>query len=234
MLPWKRSDPDEEFRAREHYPPTQDHVFARGVRDDVLLLKDNTLVAVIGVGPLDLSLMTGEEREAKLMQYEDALREWRFPFQIIASTRPQNVEAYVAYLERCATERAGENHPHWAERARAHALVVRNLARQANAQLRHFLIALAYEDPAMIARRAVGRLAELSDEEFARGERELGRRAGHVVLSLQRIGLEAHRLDRGELTAELVNFYHPRLPRLETVSDEYFVNARLPFTGNSA
>ncbi|MEP7198330.1 MAG: hypothetical protein ABI874_00820, partial [Chloroflexota bacterium] len=181
-FPWQRNGHDEEYRNDHQYPPTQEHVLARGVRDGVLVLKDNTLVAVVGVQPMDLSLLTPEERQAQLMQYEEALKELRFPHQIIVGTKPQNVEAYVAYLEGCAQTQAQAQRPHWADLARAHALLIRNFARRANAQLRHFLVALAYEDALIVAQRATGRMPELTTEQFARGQRELAKRASHLIL----------------------------------------------------
>ena len=105
---------------------------------------------------------------------------------------------------------------------------IRNVARRASAQLRHFLIALAYDDPLVIAQRATGRVSELSVEQFGRGQQELSKRSSHLILCLQRIGLEAWRLDEREITAELANFYHPRLPRQEAVGEEFFGSARLP------
>src|SRR5437762_2039629 len=168
LFGWKRNGHDEEYPANRNYPPSQEHVLARDVRDGVLILKDNTLVAIVGVQPIDLSLMMSEERDAKLMQYEEVLKELRFPYQVIVATQPQNVEGYLAYLEACAERLHGEGRYHLADLARAQALLVRNFARCANAQLRHFLIALAYEDPVVIAQRATGRVSELSAEQFER------------------------------------------------------------------
>ena len=233
LLPWQHNGHDEEYRDGRRYPPTQDHILAREVRDGVLVLKDHTLVAAIGIQPLDLSLLAPEEREAKLMQYEEALKEIRFPFQIIVGTKPQQVDAYMAYLEECAQLRQKEGRHRLADLARGQALIIRNVARRATAQLRHFLIALAYDDPAIVAQRATRRVSELTAEQFGRGQQELSKRASHLILCLQRIGLEAWRLDEREITAELANFYHPRLPRQEAVGDEYFTTSRLPRNGDN-
>ena len=234
LLPWQHNGHDEEYRDGRRYPPTQQHILAREVRDSVLVLKDHTLVAAIGIQPLDLSLLTSEEREAKLMQYEEALKEIRFPCQIIVGTKPQQVDAYMAYLEACAQLRQQEGRHRLADLARGQALIIRNVARRASAQLRHFLIALAYDDPLIVAQRATGRVSDLSAEQFERGQQELSKRASHLILCLQRIGLEAWRLDEREITAELANFYHPRLPRQEAVGEEFFATARLPPTSNNS
>src|ERR1700682_3391736 len=139
VLPWQRNGHDEEYRDGPRYPPTQLHVLASSVRADLLVLKDHTLVAIVGVLPLDLSLLSGEEREAKIMQYEETLKEIRFPYQIVVGTKPQQVESYVAYLESCARERQVEARPHLSELARSSALIIRNFARRASAPLPHFL-----------------------------------------------------------------------------------------------
>ena len=208
-------------------PATQDQILARFVKDGLCVLKDNTLVAVVRVFPTDLSLMSAEERQAKVMQYEDVLRGMRFPYQIIVGTEPQSLERYLKHLEACADTHQQQRHAHVADLAMEHALFVRSLSRRANAQVRYFLFVLSYEDPLMVARRATGRLPEFTSEQFQTGLRELAQRSSHVILALQRIGLESRRLDDRELTAELANFYHPQLPRQAEVSEEFFVTSLL-------
>lgn len=208
-------------------PATQDQILARFVKDGICVLKDNTMVAVVRVFPTDLSLMSADERQAKVMQYEDVLRGIRFPYQIIVGTEPQSLERYLKHLESCADSYQERRSAHLADLAMEHALFVRGLSRRANAQVRYFLIALTHEDALMVARRATGRLPELSADQIDTGQRELSQRSSHFMLALQRIGLESRRLDDRELTAELANFYHPQLPRQAEVSEEFFVTSLL-------
>ena len=103
-----------------------------------------------------------------------------------------------------AHERQAEARPHLAELARSHALHIRNLARRANAQLRHFLIALAYDDPLIIAQRATGRVSELNAEQFQRGQQELSKRVVLKYTPQLRFKLDES-IERGDRIMEILD-----------------------------
>jgi hypothetical protein len=68
-------------------------------RDNVLILRDLSVAAAVGVGSVDDALLSEHEIRAKLDAYrEDLLKQVRFEFQIVIGTRPQNLDAYYDKL----------------------------------------------------------------------------------------------------------------------------------------
>lgn len=80
-------------------PRTQDRVPVLQARDNVLILRDLSVAAAVGVGSVDDALLSDGEIHAKLETYrEDLLKQVRFEFQIVIGTRPQNLDAYYNKL----------------------------------------------------------------------------------------------------------------------------------------
>ncbi len=80
-------------------PRTQDRVPVLQARDNVLILRDMSVAAAVGVGSVDDALLSEQEIRAKLETYrEDLLKQVRFEFQIVIGTRPQNLDVYYSKL----------------------------------------------------------------------------------------------------------------------------------------
>jgi hypothetical protein len=80
-------------------PRTQDRVPVLQARDNVLILRDLSVAAAVGVGSVDDALLSDAEIRAKLETYrEDLLKQIRFDFQIVIGTRPQNLDTYYRKL----------------------------------------------------------------------------------------------------------------------------------------
>jgi hypothetical protein len=80
-------------------PRTQDRVPVVQARDNVLILRDMSVAAAVGVGSVDDALLSDQEIRAKLETYrEDLLKQVRFEFQIVIGTRPQNLDVYYSKL----------------------------------------------------------------------------------------------------------------------------------------
>ena len=80
-------------------PRTQDRVPVLQACDNVLILRDMSVAAAVGVGSVDDALLSDQEIRAKLETYrEDLLKQLRFEFQIVIGTRPQNLDTYYSKL----------------------------------------------------------------------------------------------------------------------------------------
>jgi hypothetical protein len=81
-------------------PRTQDQVVVVAARDNVLVLRDHSVVAAIGISSIDDALLPGIELQAKLNAFrDDLLKRLRFDFQILIGTRPQDLDRYHRRLE---------------------------------------------------------------------------------------------------------------------------------------
>ena len=88
-------------------PSTQDAIAVVAAQDDVLILRNGSVVAGVGFGSMDDALLSEADIEARLSAYRDVLKAILFDFQLLIGTRPQNLDAYQAKLRRNA-ERLAE------------------------------------------------------------------------------------------------------------------------------
>lgn len=86
-------------RPAKNMPRTQDQVRIVSAQDNVLILRDGCVVAGVGFGSIERSLLPTEDVFFKLKIYRDSLlKHVGFPFQLLIGTRPQNLDGYVETL----------------------------------------------------------------------------------------------------------------------------------------
>lgn len=86
-------------RPAKNVPRTQDQVRIVAARDDALILRDGSVVAGVGFGSVERSLLPTEDVFFKLKVFRDSLlKHVGFPFQMLIGTRPQNLDRYVETL----------------------------------------------------------------------------------------------------------------------------------------
>jgi len=74
--------------------------------DDLVLLRDGTLVAALEVVPIDTALMSREDVQAHLARYWQGLRTVQFPMSVFVGTRRQEVTGYLQVVTRRLDELA--------------------------------------------------------------------------------------------------------------------------------
>ena len=79
--------------------PTQESVAVIATHEDMLILRDYSLVSAIGFGSMSDAMLDNNESAAKLEAYRRLLKYVRFDFQLLIGTRPQNLNGYPNKLE---------------------------------------------------------------------------------------------------------------------------------------
>ena len=80
--------------------PTQESVAVIATHDDLLILRDYSVVSAIGFGSMSDAMLDKNETAAKLDAYRRLLKYVRFDFQLLIGTRPQNLNTYLSKMER--------------------------------------------------------------------------------------------------------------------------------------
>ncbi len=78
---------------------TQEFVPIKNVRDDILILKDGGLRAVLMCSSINLMLKSQEEQEAIIMQFQNFLNSLDFSIQILIQSRKLDIRPYLLQLE---------------------------------------------------------------------------------------------------------------------------------------
>jgi hypothetical protein len=192
------------------YPPTQDHILARDVRDNVIVLRSGDMAALIEVEGLDFSRLSDEGQRAMVVQFEQFLLTMRFPYQIVVARKRQRLEEYLAYVQEEATKRRQEGNAPYAKGLYGFIQFMQEVSQQINAQAPQYLIVVPY-DPIPPDDRTQRKLVVTQDR-YERGITELAHRTEAVVRGLTRIGLGSRRLTDQEIIAVLYRVYHPSVP----------------------
>lgn len=79
-------------------PATQRYLNIREIRDDVVVMKDGSLRAVLLVSSLNFALKSAEEQEAIIQAYMQFLNGLEDPIQIVIQSRKMNIDAYMDQL----------------------------------------------------------------------------------------------------------------------------------------
>jgi len=83
---------------------TQEFVPIKEVRDGVIIMKDNSMRAIILSSSLNFALKSADEQEAIIYQFQNFLNSLDFSVQISIQSRELDIRPYLATLEKRYTE----------------------------------------------------------------------------------------------------------------------------------
>ncbi len=87
---------------------SQQLISIKEVKDDVLILKDDSLRMVIMASSLNFALKSTEEQEAIILQYQNFLNSLDFHIQFFIQSRGLNIESYIDILKQKEQEQTDE------------------------------------------------------------------------------------------------------------------------------
>ena len=177
-------------------PAVQDWLPVRDVRRGLILRTDGTAVAVVRVEPAPFGLLSDTERERRIAAVHEAIQGLAGPAQIVVTSRPIDLDAYLLDLESRLAEAEGARR----SLLRGYLGYVRELAAGGEATERRFHVLLVGE-----AGRADGEAVVQRASEFA--------------AALGRADLSAHVCDDREVTDLLFCFLHPARAGTETADE---------------
>src|SRR3989304_2900511 len=80
-------------------PSSQEIVKIEEINEDVLVLKDGSIRAVLMVSGINFDLMSEKEQESLAARFQDFLNSLDFTLQIVVHSRNMNIEGYLAGIE---------------------------------------------------------------------------------------------------------------------------------------
>lgn len=79
--------------------PTQQFLDVIEVKEDVVVLKNGSLRAVLAVSAINYDLKSSDEQDAIINQYQNFLNSLDFPLQILISSRKINMDHYMDFIQ---------------------------------------------------------------------------------------------------------------------------------------
>ncbi|MBI3626962.1 hypothetical protein HY224_02870, partial [Candidatus Uhrbacteria bacterium] len=87
---------------------TQNYLDIVEVRDDIVILRDGTLRAVLLVSSVNFSLKSEDEQNAIIAGYVSFLNSFDFPIQIVIQSRNLNIDPYIEKIKKLEKEQTNE------------------------------------------------------------------------------------------------------------------------------
>jgi hypothetical protein len=207
--------------------PSQRYIDIAEIKEDIVVMKDGTMRAVLLVSSINFALKSVDEQNAIVQAYMQFLNSLDFPIQIVIQSRRMNIDEYLRKLVE-------------AERTQANDLLRRQIGdyREYVKQLvdlgeimqKKFFVTVPL-DPATDKQKGFfARLSEiltpsvairLSDERFQKNKQSLMLRVNSIMGGLQSMSLNAVMLDTQGLIELFYTVYNPEL----------FENQRMVATG---
>lgn len=204
---------------------TQRYLDIAEIRDDMVMLRDGTVRAVLIVSSVNFDLKSEEEQNAMVIAYVNFLNSLQFPLQIVIQSRPLNIEEYLRRL--AVTEREHSN-----ELLRMQTADYRNfvtdLVHLEKIMSKKFFIVVPYapgqDNKLKFTDRLMGlfstaKAVTLTRERFENYARELNKRTLFIYSGITSMGLQARRLNTQALIELYYNSYNPSLSQSEPLPD---------------
>jgi type IV secretory pathway VirB4 component len=193
-------------------PATQNFVPVKEIRDGVVILKNNSLCAVLLASSQNFALKSGDEQTGVLMQFQNFLNSLDFPVQIVVQSRKADIRPYIQMLEERLKTQTNE-----LLRVQNYEYIrfVQSFVEQVDIMKKSFFVVVPY-NPAIADTTSITSLVkgkstddQLTLERFEEFRTQLNQRLAIVESGLNRSGIRTLALGTDELI-EL--FYHTLNP----------------------
>src|SRR6056297_962953 len=204
---------------------TQEFLDIAEIKEDTVVVKDNTVRAILLVSSINFALKSEEEQNAIISSYVSFLNNIDFPLQILVQSRQFNIEGYISDLEKKEKEQTNEL---LKMQTREYIQYIQELVSMGNIMNKRFFICVPYNPLSDKHKNFFQSLKEsftprslvkLKHERFKRYKRELDMRVDNVMSALASIGLKGARVDTQSLIELFYNTYNPDTSDQEKMTD---------------
>ncbi len=184
------------------------------IRDDVVIMQDGTLRAVLAVSSTNFDLKNEDEQNGIIFGYQRFLNSLDFPIQVLMQSRKLNITDYISKLQ-AQTQRLDN------ELLRMQSTYyidfISELVNDANIMSKNFYIVVPLsqnvqpEAPGFFARIFGGSAAAQASkkiENMKKYREQLQQRVDSIISNLSGMGLRVVRLDTGALIELYYNSYN--------------------------
>ncbi len=206
-------------------PATQRFLDVAEIRDDMAILNDGTVRAVLLVSSINFALKSVDEQEAIIQSYMTFLNSLEFPVQIVIQSRRMNIDAYMQQL--VEQQRVTENELLRAQISDYRAFVG-ELVELGEIMQKRFYVVVPYGPVTNRRKGFFDRLqeafsptvaAKLNAKQLADRREQLARRTEIIAGQLASMSLQAVRLDTQGLIELYYNSYNPDVADEQRLGD---------------
>ncbi len=196
-------------------PAAQQHLDITEIKEDVIVLKDGTMRAVLLCSSINFALKGEDEQQAIIQAYMQFLNALEFPLQVVIHSRRLNIDSYLERLTE--TERTQTNELLKAQ-IRDYRAFVKELVELGDIMSKRFYMVVPFDPLSNKRKGFFSRFKEavtpaltvrLKEERFRERRADLMQRAEHIMSLLASMGVSAVPLDTQSLIELFYTVYNP-------------------------
>ncbi|AKM83938.1 TPA: hypothetical protein DCZ46_01230 [Candidatus Campbellbacteria bacterium] len=193
---------------------TQGFVPIKEIRDGVIVLKDNSLRAILMVSSLNFSLKSSDEQIAIIYQFQNFLNSLDFSTQIYIQSRKLDIRPYISVMEE---KYKAQTNDLMKIQTREYIEFIKKFTESVNIMTKNFFIIVPYT-PSFLGNSSKGPLGLgggkkntqiLENDSFEESRSQLEQRANVIEQGLSRSGLRVARLGTEESVELLYKIFNP-------------------------
>ena len=199
---------------------TQNSLQLSEVRDNMVVMIDGSMRAVIACKSINFDLMSDREREGVEYSYQNFLNSLNFPVQILV--RSQRVDI-GPYIDKLVTTRRTQDNMLLGVLMDDYINYIDTLSQEANIMEKSFYIVVPYFPKGDAANlidqgkgffgklfaRPTNTVTKIDTASYEKAKSEIKNRVDNVVAGMFQIGVQSRQLDTKSLGELYYNFYNP-------------------------
>jgi hypothetical protein len=206
-------------------PSTQKYLDISEVKEDVVVMKDGTLRAVLVVASINFALKSEDEQEAIISQYVSFLNSLEYPLQVVIQSRRLNIDNYI---ERLKEQEKNQTNELLRMQIRDYRGFVFELVELGQIMQKYFFCVVPYNPLSDKRKGFFTQLSEvfipalsvrLAQERFMQRRSDLMQRVEHMKGSLNSMGLKSAMLDTQGLIELYYRVYNPETYDAQKMAD---------------
>lgn len=207
---------------------TQTYLRFAEIRDNILVLKDGGMRAVLKCSSINFNLKSEEEQNAIIYSYQNFLNSLEFPIQVLVRSKRLNIDDYIEQVEALAEK---QQNLLLKQQTQEYALYIKKLVEYADIMEKEFFVIVPYEPGRNQAsfgfQSFFQRLAPKDSymeikrrhAEFNQLKKALSQRTNIVKSGLDNCGIRTKQLKTMEIIELLYNSYNPNISRTSKLKD---------------
>ncbi len=206
-------------------PATQRYLDIAEVKEDVVIMRDGTLRAVLLVASINFALKSEDEQNAIIAQYVSFLNALEYPLQIVIQSRRLNIDGY---LDRLREAEKNQHNELLRMQIADYRAFISELVELGQIMQKFFFVVVPFNPASDKQKGFFDRLSEsfvpaisvrLAEKRFQERKSDLMTRVEHMKGALNSMGLKAVQLDTQGLIELYYRVYNPETYDTQRMTD---------------
>lgn len=207
---------------------TQTHLKIAEIKDDVVVLKNGGMRAVIKTSSINFNLKSEDEQNAIIQGYQGFLNSLEFPVQILVRSKKLDIDNYIKQIEELGHKQENKL---LQGQTFEYADYIKRLVEYADIMEKQFYVIVPYDSARTAGSSSFqGFFQRLSPKdsysevkkrhaEFGKVKKSLNQRINTVKAGLEQCGLTVEQLDTMQLIELYYSSYNPKTSRSAKIED---------------